>query len=217
MACVIADHYLRQRGQVGEPPGVAVRAAARLSERMCRLERCSCSALKPLSRPSPRARSWSSPTTTIARTRAICSSRRRSARPRRWPSSSATPRASSARRWRRRRPSACISIPWWRSNDAPLGTAFTVSVDVRHGLTTGISAEERTQHGARARQRQQRRRRFRAARPCLSAGRQGRRRADALRPHRGLRRSLPSRRAAAGRRACRADERRRHGDARRRA
>lgn len=29
-------------------------------------------------------------------------------------------------------------------NDAPLGTAFTISVDVRHGLTTGISAEERT-------------------------------------------------------------------------
>ena len=30
------------------------------------------------------------------------------------------------------------------ANDAPLGTAFTVSVDFRHGLTTGISAEERT-------------------------------------------------------------------------
>ncbi len=29
-------------------------------------------------------------------------------------------------------------------NDAPLGTAFTVSVDYRHGLTTGISAEYRT-------------------------------------------------------------------------
>jgi 3,4-dihydroxy 2-butanone 4-phosphate synthase/GTP cyclohydrolase II len=29
-------------------------------------------------------------------------------------------------------------------NDAPLGTAFTVSVDVRHGLTTGISAEQRS-------------------------------------------------------------------------
>ncbi len=28
-------------------------------------------------------------------------------------------------------------------NDAPLGTAFTVSVDYQHGLTTGISAEER--------------------------------------------------------------------------
>jgi 3,4-dihydroxy 2-butanone 4-phosphate synthase/GTP cyclohydrolase II len=35
--------------------------------------------------------------------------------------------------------------PMVAANDAPLGTAFTVSVDVRHGLTTGISAEERTQ------------------------------------------------------------------------
>ena len=35
--------------------------------------------------------------------------------------------------------------PMVAHNDAPLGTAFTVSVDVRHGLTTGISAEERTQ------------------------------------------------------------------------
>src|SRR5919201_4718114 len=28
--------------------------------------------------------------------------------------------------------------PMVAANDAPLGTAFTVSVDVRHGLTTGI-------------------------------------------------------------------------------
>ena len=34
--------------------------------------------------------------------------------------------------------------PMVARNDAPLGTAFTVSIDVRHGLTTGISAEERT-------------------------------------------------------------------------
>ena len=34
--------------------------------------------------------------------------------------------------------------PMVAMNDAPLGTAFTVSVDVRHGLTTGISGEERT-------------------------------------------------------------------------
>jgi 3,4-dihydroxy 2-butanone 4-phosphate synthase/GTP cyclohydrolase II len=34
--------------------------------------------------------------------------------------------------------------PMVADNDAPLGTAFTVSIDVRHGLTTGISAEERT-------------------------------------------------------------------------
>src|SRR5512140_2718794 len=33
--------------------------------------------------------------------------------------------------------------PMVKENDAPLGTAFTVTVDVRHGLTTGISAEER--------------------------------------------------------------------------
>jgi 3,4-dihydroxy 2-butanone 4-phosphate synthase / GTP cyclohydrolase II len=34
--------------------------------------------------------------------------------------------------------------PMVADNDAPLGTAFTVSVDVKHGTTTGISAEERT-------------------------------------------------------------------------
>src|ERR1700674_5062775 len=33
--------------------------------------------------------------------------------------------------------------PMVSANDAPLGTAFTVSVDVKHGLTTGISGEER--------------------------------------------------------------------------
>jgi 3,4-dihydroxy 2-butanone 4-phosphate synthase / GTP cyclohydrolase II len=34
--------------------------------------------------------------------------------------------------------------PMVSANDAPLGTAFTVTIDVKHGLTTGISAEERT-------------------------------------------------------------------------
>ena len=34
--------------------------------------------------------------------------------------------------------------PMVAMNDAPLGTAFTVSADARHGLTTGISAEQRT-------------------------------------------------------------------------
>jgi len=33
--------------------------------------------------------------------------------------------------------------PMVQANDAPLQTAFTISVDYRHGLTTGISAEER--------------------------------------------------------------------------
>ena len=34
--------------------------------------------------------------------------------------------------------------PMVAANDAPLGTAFTVTVDFKHGTTTGISAEERT-------------------------------------------------------------------------
>jgi 3,4-dihydroxy 2-butanone 4-phosphate synthase/GTP cyclohydrolase II len=34
--------------------------------------------------------------------------------------------------------------PMVAANDAPLGTAFTVSIDVRHGFNTGISAEERS-------------------------------------------------------------------------
>lgn len=33
--------------------------------------------------------------------------------------------------------------PMVAANDAPLGTAFTVSVDAKHGMTTGISAEQR--------------------------------------------------------------------------
>lgn len=35
-------------------------------------------------------------------------------------------------------------LPMIARNDAPLGTAFTVTVDVVHGLTTGISAEQRS-------------------------------------------------------------------------
>ena len=141
MACVIADHYLRQRGQVGETPAWPFKKPSGLKE-------CQCSSpmnvSKRPSQPLPAARSSSSPTTTTARTRAICSSRPRCARRRRWPSSSATPRASSARRCRRDEARRLHLDPMVASNDAPLGTAFTVTVDVRHGLTTGISAEERT-------------------------------------------------------------------------
>src|SRR5919198_5087054 len=34
--------------------------------------------------------------------------------------------------------------PMVAANEAPLGTAFTVSVDAKHGLTTGVSAEQRS-------------------------------------------------------------------------
>ena len=40
--------------------------------------------------------------------------------------------------------------PMVARNDAPLGTAFTVSVDYRFGLTTGISAKERRTRSARS-------------------------------------------------------------------
>ena len=133
----------------------------------------------------------------------------------RWASSSATPPGSCARRCRPTTPSGCISIRWCRATTRRSRTAFTVSVDVRHGLTTGISAEERT-NTVRA----------------LANGNSGasdfvrpghvfplvgarRRRADALGPYRGLHRSLQARRRAGGRRAVRTDERRRQRDARR--
>ena len=96
--------------------------------------------------------------------------------------------------------------PMVAANDAPMGTAFTVSVDARHGLTTGISAEERT-NTVRA-----------LANGNMGPGDfvrpghvfpliQARRRADALGPYRGRRRPLPPCRPAPGRRHRRADER----------
>ena len=118
VACVIADHYLRQRGQVGESAGVAV--SRRAYDSAVRLRPGRHGRRSPThpalpSPPSRAARSSSSPTTTTARTRAICSSPPRCARPRRWRSSSATPRASSACRSRRKRRGGCISIRWWRA------------------------------------------------------------------------------------------------------
>ena len=91
-------------------------------------------------------------------------------------------------------------------------TAFTVSVDLRAGTTTGVSSADRAAT-------------IRAlADPASAAGdfarpghifplrSRARRRAGARRPHRGGGRSVPARRAEAGRRAVRGHERRRqHG------
>jgi 3,4-dihydroxy 2-butanone 4-phosphate synthase / GTP cyclohydrolase II len=79
-------------------------------------------------------------------------------------------------------------------NDAPMNTAFTVSVDYREGLTTGISAKERTAT-VRALAARHPGQRLRPPGARVSADRQVGRRADALGPHRGRRRS-----GAAGRR-----------------
>ena len=104
--------------------------------------------------------------------------------------------------------------PMVSANDAPLGTAFTVSVDVRHGLTTGISGEERTNTVRALANGNSGANDFVRPGHVFPAGRQGWRRADALRPYRSLHRSVPSGGPAAGRRAGRIDERRRHRHAR---
>ncbi len=80
--------------------------------------------------------------------------------------------------------------PMVTSNDAPLGTAFTITVDVRHGLTTGISPRSAPTRCARS-PTATAAPPILSAGPCVSAGGEGRRRADALRPHRSLHRPLP--------------------------
>ena len=84
-------------------------------------------------------------------------------------------------------------------NDCAHTTAFTVSVDFKHGTTTGISADDRTLTVRNLANPQCRRRGFRASRPHLSADCPRRRRVDALWPYGGRSRSLPSRRPAADR------------------
>ena len=96
------------------------------------------------SRTSAPADSSSSSTIRTARTRAISSSPRSSRRPTRSTS------------WRRTRAgSICLCLtgercdelglhPMTEHNETPLGTAFTVSIEAREGVTTGISAHDRS-------------------------------------------------------------------------
>ena len=196
LAFVLADHYLRHRGQVGW-----LKTAKRHSEMtMTDMQRV-VDAIRAFEQRRDRRRH-----------------RRRRSRERGRPDPRRRPRdAGEARLHRpphhrhrlradaaRRRRGACASPPMVADNDAPLGTAFTVSVDFRHGLTTGISAEERCNTVRALANPQCRRRRFRPPRPRLPADRPRGRRAHALRPHRGGGRSLPARRPDAGRRARRA-------------
>ena len=89
--------------------------------------------------------------------------------------------------------------PMVARNDAPMSTAFTVSIDYREGLTTGISADERaatvqalTSSNVAAAD-------FVRPGSHLSAGRQTRWRAGAFRSHRGRYRSGHACRLTAGR------------------
>ncbi len=101
-------------------------------------------------------------------------------------------------------------------NESPLETAFTVSVEARDGITTGISAADRARTIQVAVDPESRAARPRPARPRLPAEGQARRRAGAHRADRGGRRP----RAAGGpeprRRDLRGHERRRHDGPRRR-
>ncbi len=105
--------------------------------------------------------------------------------------------------------------PMVAANDAPLGTAFTVTVDVKHGLTTGISAEQRTNTVRALANGNMGAADFVRPGHVFPLIARGWRRAHALRPHRGGRRSVQARGPAAGGRDLRTRQRRRHGDARR--
>ena len=88
-------------------------------------------------------------------------------------------------------------------------TAFTVSIEAREGVTTGISAADRARTVAVAID-PRRAAGHRHAGPRLPAGGARRRRAGARRPYRGRGRPRAARRAQAGRRDLRDHERRRH-------
>ena len=87
--------------------------------------------------------------------------------------------------------------PMVAANDAPLGTAFTVTVDVKHGLTTGISAEQRNNTVRALANNNMGATDFVRPGHVFPLVAQGWRRAHALGPHGGGGRSLQACRAAA--------------------
>ena len=92
----------------------------------------------------------------------------------------------------------------WPSERGPLRTAFTVSIEAREGVSTGISAQDRC---ARSRSRSTRAGpRTSSSRAMSSRCAPARRRAGARRPDRGRRRPRAARRPQAGGRRLRGDE-----------
>ena len=87
-----------------------------------------------------------------------------------------------------------------RHNGTRHQTAFTVSIEAREGVTTGISAARPRPHHRRGDQPGKRPRRHRHARPRLPADGARRRHAGARRPHRGLGRYRPQGRPVSRRR-----------------
>ena len=86
--------------------------------------------------------------------------------------------------------------PMTEHNETPLGTAFTVSIEAREGVSTGISAHDRARTIQVAIDPQLHAARPRPARPRLPAPREAGRRAPARGPDRGGGRPRAARRAS---------------------
>ena len=95
-------------------------------------------------------------------------------------------------------------------NEAPLQTAFTVTIEAAGGVSTGISAHDRAHTIQVAIDPGSGPKDIVVPGHMFPAARQRRRRAGAHRPHRGQRRPRPPRRPHPRRRHLRGDERRRH-------
>ena len=102
-------------------------------------------------------------------------------------------------------------------NTSNFGTAFTESIDAKDGVTTGISAYDRSHTIQRRHRSRDPSQRSRASRTRLPASRPQRRSAGSRRTNRSLRRSRAPRRTGSRRRDLRDHERRRHHGARSRA
>ena len=100
-----------------------------------------------------------------------------------------------------------------RNNGTRHETAFTISIEAREGVTTGISAADRARTISVAIDAAKGPRTHRHPRPCLSAGRARRRRAGPRRPYRGGGRRLAARRAQSVGRDLRDHARGRHDGA----
>ena len=147
MACVIADHYLRQRGQVGETPGLAVRATDRAEDKNGARRQSSTTIHQRVEAVAAAFAKGEIVVVTDDDDRenegdlfvaaSLCTPEKMAFIIRNTSGIVCAPLAAEEAK-------RLHLDPMVAANDAPLGTAFTVSVDVRHGLTTGISAEERT-------------------------------------------------------------------------
>ena len=147
--------------------------------------------------------------------RATSSSRRRWRRPTRSTSWPATAAASICLALTKERADHLGLEPMARTNRSRNETAFTVSIEAKDGISTGISAADRARTIAVAIDSAHGPDFDRLARPRLPAGRPARRRAGPRRPYRGGGRRLPARRAQPQRGDLRDHERRRdHGPAR---